>query len=196
MRIFHPSFSSTLQPTRSCTQTLLSVSRRQEAPRRSAPSGNRSAWPARRPARCSFKPRHNNGKSNRRVAPQRIARSCMPPAGAKYPMAIWLNRQATRRPPKEVPVKDPKDFVLIGKPLKRFDTPGKTDGKVVYGIDAMLPGMKFATIAACPIFGGKVARSTTAPPGKCRACRKSSCSTTRSAWLATICGRRRRGSMR
>ncbi len=59
--------------------------------------------------------------------------------------------------PQDPPVKDPKDFALIGKPLKRFDTPGKTDGKVVYGIDAMLPGMKFATLAQCPVFGGKVA---------------------------------------
>ena len=60
--------------------------------------------------------------------------------------------------PQDVPLKDPKNFTLIGKPLKRFDTPGKTDGKVVYGIDAMLPGMKFATLSACPVFGGKVAR--------------------------------------
>ena len=59
--------------------------------------------------------------------------------------------------PQDPPLKDPKDFTLIGKPLKRFDTPNKTDGKVVYGIDAMLPGMKFATLAQCPVFGGKVA---------------------------------------
>jgi isoquinoline 1-oxidoreductase beta subunit len=59
--------------------------------------------------------------------------------------------------PQDPPLKDPKDFAIIGKPLKRFDTPAKTDGKAVYGIDAMLPGMKFATIAASPVFGGKVA---------------------------------------
>jgi isoquinoline 1-oxidoreductase beta subunit len=58
--------------------------------------------------------------------------------------------------PQDPPLKDLKDFTLIGKPLKRFDTPNKTDGKVVYGIDAMLPGMKFATLAQCPVFGGKV----------------------------------------
>jgi len=58
--------------------------------------------------------------------------------------------------PADPPLKDPKDFTLIGKPLKRFDTPNKTDGKVIYGIDAMLPGMKFATLAASPVFGGKV----------------------------------------
>jgi isoquinoline 1-oxidoreductase subunit beta len=59
--------------------------------------------------------------------------------------------------PTDPPLKDPKDFVLIGKPLKRLDTPNKTDGKVVYGIDAMLPGMKFATLAQSPVQGGKVA---------------------------------------
>ncbi len=58
--------------------------------------------------------------------------------------------------PQNPPLKDPKDFTLIGKPVKRLDTPGKANGAVVYGIDAMLPGMKFATLAACPVFGGKV----------------------------------------
>jgi isoquinoline 1-oxidoreductase beta subunit len=59
--------------------------------------------------------------------------------------------------PKNPTLKDPKDFTLIGKPLKRLDTPNKTDGKVIYGIDAMLPGMKFATLAQSPVSGGKVA---------------------------------------
>jgi isoquinoline 1-oxidoreductase beta subunit len=58
--------------------------------------------------------------------------------------------------PQDPPLKNPKDFVLIGKPVKRLDTPGKADGQVIYGIDAMLPAMKFATLAACPVFGGKV----------------------------------------
>jgi isoquinoline 1-oxidoreductase beta subunit len=61
-------------------------------------------------------------------------------------------------PPTDVPLKDPKNFTVVGKPLKRLDTPDKTNGKVVYGIDAMLPGMKFATLAQCPVFGGKVGK--------------------------------------
>src|SRR6202166_419006 len=61
-------------------------------------------------------------------------------------------------PPKDVPLKDPSDFVLIGKPLKRLDTPDKVNGKAVYGIDAMLADMKFATLKACPAFGGKVGK--------------------------------------
>jgi isoquinoline 1-oxidoreductase beta subunit len=64
---------------------------------------------------------------------------------------------STKTPPKDIQLKDPKNFTLIGRPLKRFDTPDKVTGKVVYGIDAMLPDMKFATLAACPVFGGKVA---------------------------------------
>jgi isoquinoline 1-oxidoreductase beta subunit len=61
-------------------------------------------------------------------------------------------------PPKDVALKDPSVFVLIGKPLKRLDTPDKVNGKAIYGIDAMLPDMKFATLKACPVFGGKVAK--------------------------------------
>ena len=58
--------------------------------------------------------------------------------------------------PQKPSLKDPKDFTLIGKPLKRFDTPNKSDGKTIYGIDAMVPDMKFATLAQCPVLGGKV----------------------------------------
>lgn len=61
-------------------------------------------------------------------------------------------------PPKDVAVKDPKDFVLIGQPLKRLDTPDKVNGKALYGIDAILPNMKIAAIANCPVFGGKVGK--------------------------------------
>jgi isoquinoline 1-oxidoreductase beta subunit len=67
-----------------------------------------------------------------------------------------LASAASSETPKDVPLKDPKDFVYIGQPLKRFDTPDKVNGKAVYGIDVMLDGMKFATVAACPVHGGKV----------------------------------------
>jgi isoquinoline 1-oxidoreductase beta subunit len=60
-------------------------------------------------------------------------------------------------PPKDPQLKSPGDFKTIGKPLKRLDTPDKVNGKAVYGIDAMPAGVKFATVAACPVFGGKVA---------------------------------------
>jgi len=71
--------------------------------------------------------------------------------------------------PENVALKDPKNFTLIGTPAKRIDTPDKVNGKAVFGIDAMIPGMKFATVAACPVFGGKLGKvddsKTMAIPG-------------------------------
>src|SRR6476620_2754839 len=59
--------------------------------------------------------------------------------------------------PASVTLKDPKDFTLIGTPAKRIDTPDKVNGKAAFGIDAVVPGMKFAAVAACPVLGGKLA---------------------------------------
>ena len=59
-------------------------------------------------------------------------------------------------PPSEVPLKDPKDWKIAGKPLKRLDTLDKVTGKQVYGLDITLPGMLNAAIKQCPVFGGKV----------------------------------------
>ena len=58
--------------------------------------------------------------------------------------------------PKEIALKDPKDWNIIGKPLKRLDTADKLTGKQVYGADLKLPGMLNATIKSCPVFGGRV----------------------------------------
>lgn len=60
-------------------------------------------------------------------------------------------------PPKDVALKDPKSWTLVGQPVKRLDTADKLVGKQVYGIDLKLPGMLMAAIADCPVFGGKVA---------------------------------------
>ncbi|HZI22688.1 MAG TPA: molybdopterin cofactor-binding domain-containing protein, partial [Gemmatimonadales bacterium] len=59
--------------------------------------------------------------------------------------------------PAHVPLKDPKAFTLIGTPAKRMDASGKVDGTARFGIDVRLPGMKVATLAACPVFGGRLA---------------------------------------
>ena len=56
-------------------------------------------------------------------------------------------------PPEHVELKDPKTFKLIGKPIKRLDTPEKLNGEAVFGIDVKLPGMLTAVIARPPIFG-------------------------------------------
>jgi isoquinoline 1-oxidoreductase beta subunit len=58
--------------------------------------------------------------------------------------------------PEGVALKQPADFKLIGTPAKRLDTPAKVNGSAVYGIDVRLPGMKFATLAQSPVFGGRV----------------------------------------
>lgn len=63
---------------------------------------------------------------------------------------------AKLKAPTDVPLKDPKDWTIAGKPLKRLDTADKTTGKKVYGMDFKLPGMLNAAIKDCPVFGGKV----------------------------------------
>jgi isoquinoline 1-oxidoreductase subunit beta len=79
-------------------------------------------------------------------------------SGRKVSYGALAQGASSQSPPKDVALKDPNNFVLIGKPLKRLDTPDKANGKAVYGIDAIQPGMKFATVAACPVFGGKVGK--------------------------------------
>jgi isoquinoline 1-oxidoreductase subunit beta len=79
-------------------------------------------------------------------------------SGRKLSYGALAIAASSLTPPKDVKLKEAKDFVYVGQPLKRFDTPDKVNGKAVYGIDAMLPDMKFATLAQCPVFGGKVGK--------------------------------------
>jgi isoquinoline 1-oxidoreductase beta subunit len=58
--------------------------------------------------------------------------------------------------PKSIKLKDPKDWTIAGKPLKRLDTADKLNGSKVYAIDVKLPGMLCAAIKDCPVFGGKL----------------------------------------
>jgi isoquinoline 1-oxidoreductase subunit beta len=59
-------------------------------------------------------------------------------------------------PPTKIALKEPKDWKLIGKGVKRLDTPDKTQGKTIFGIDIRLPGMLYAAFTACPVNGGKI----------------------------------------
>ncbi|HKI95564.1 MAG TPA: xanthine dehydrogenase family protein molybdopterin-binding subunit [Gemmatimonadales bacterium] len=59
-------------------------------------------------------------------------------------------------PPEKPPLKDPKDFRIIGKPMKRLDTPDKVRATTEFGIDVRRPGMLIAQVERCPIFGGKL----------------------------------------
>jgi isoquinoline 1-oxidoreductase subunit beta len=58
--------------------------------------------------------------------------------------------------PKSIALRDPKDWKIAGKPMKRLDTADKLDGSKVYAIDLRLPGMLHAAIKASPVFGGKL----------------------------------------
>ena len=77
-------------------------------------------------------------------------------SGRRLPYAALVDRAAKLTAPQDPPLKSVADFKLIGKPLKRLDTPDKAKGKALYGIDMLPEGVKFATLAACPVFGGKV----------------------------------------
>ncbi len=59
-------------------------------------------------------------------------------------------------PPANLPLKDPKNYTIVGTPKQRFDIPAKVDGSAIYGVDMRLPDMMFAAIKACPVFGGKL----------------------------------------
>ena len=79
------------------------------------------------------------------------------PTGRKLKYGTLVDTAAHLPVPDNVVLKDPKDFKLIGTPAKRLDTPDKVNGKALFGIDMKIPGMKIATVAACPVFGGKLA---------------------------------------
>jgi isoquinoline 1-oxidoreductase beta subunit len=123
--------------------------------------------------RAFWKPLRNAGASARAMLVQAAAQqwqvepaSCTAsngvvmhaPSGRQLGYGELADAAGNQTPPKDVPLKDPANFTLIGKPQKRLDTPGKVNGTVVYGIDAMLPGMKFATLAQSPVFGGKIGK--------------------------------------
>ncbi len=78
------------------------------------------------------------------------------PSGRELGYGELADKAATLPVPDaaKIALKDPKDFKIIGKPVKRLDTPGKVDGSARYGIDVRMPGMKIAALAICPVFGG------------------------------------------
>jgi isoquinoline 1-oxidoreductase beta subunit len=59
-------------------------------------------------------------------------------------------------PPEKPPIKDPREWRFLGKPLPRVDVPSKVDGTAVFGLDFTVPGMVYAAVKLCPVFGGKL----------------------------------------
>src|SRR5262245_35457564 len=87
-----------------------------------------------------------------------VANSVITHKGSNRKVSFGKVAEAAARleQPKDVPLKDPKTWKVIGKRMKRLDTADKVNGKQVYGFDLKLPGMLTATIKECPVFGGKL----------------------------------------
>src|SRR5262252_3263050 len=80
------------------------------------------------------------------------------PTGRRIKYGELASDAARMSVPDNVALKRPADFKLIGTSAKRFDTPAKVNGTAVYGIDVRPPGVKIATLAQSPVFGGRVKR--------------------------------------
>jgi isoquinoline 1-oxidoreductase subunit beta len=80
-----------------------------------------------------------------------------PSSGKSLAYGALVDVAVTLPVPKRVSLKDPRDFRVIGKPLKRLDGPSKVDGTAKFGMDVKLVGMKIAAVASCPEFGGTLA---------------------------------------
>jgi isoquinoline 1-oxidoreductase beta subunit len=78
------------------------------------------------------------------------------PSGRSTPYGKVADAAALLPVPKDVPLKDPRHWTIIGRSVKRIDTVDKLTGKQIFGTDFRLPGMLNAAIKACPVFGGKV----------------------------------------
>jgi CO/xanthine dehydrogenase Mo-binding subunit len=79
------------------------------------------------------------------------------PSGRQLGFGALAANAAKLPMPAKVQLKEPKDFTVIGKPLRRVDSPDKVNGATQFGIDIRLPGMKVATVKACPTLGGVLA---------------------------------------
>src|SRR5580658_11257523 len=79
-----------------------------------------------------------------------------PPTGRRVTYGELAADAARMSVPDSIVLKRPEDFKLIGTPAKRLDTPAKVSGSAVFGIDARPPGVKIATLAQSPVFGGRV----------------------------------------
>jgi isoquinoline 1-oxidoreductase subunit beta len=78
------------------------------------------------------------------------------PTGRRASYGSLAEAASKIAPPQDIPLKDPKDFTLVGKPVHRLDTPSKTNGTAQFGLDVYIPGMLTAVVARAPVFGGKV----------------------------------------
>jgi isoquinoline 1-oxidoreductase subunit beta len=76
-------------------------------------------------------------------------------SGRRLSYGDLVDRASTLPIPADVPLKQSKDYKIVGQRLQRLDSPAKVEGQAVFGIDHRLPGMKYAVLARCPVIGGK-----------------------------------------
>jgi isoquinoline 1-oxidoreductase beta subunit len=79
-------------------------------------------------------------------------------SGRRLRYGELVAKASTLSPPEAVLLKDPSEFRLIGKAMPRTDTPAKVNGSALYGQDVKVPGLLTATVARCPVFGGRLKR--------------------------------------
>ncbi len=77
-------------------------------------------------------------------------------SGRKATFGSLVEAASQSKSPATIPLKDPKQFTLVGKATRRLDTPSKINGTAQFGLDVRVPGMLVALVARPPVFGGKV----------------------------------------
>src|SRR5438270_4639380 len=85
------------------------------------------------------------------------------PTGRRLGYGDLAARAATLAVPADPPLKSPSEFRLLGHRMPRLDTPDKVSGAAIFGVDVRVPGMVYAAVARCPVFGGRVKTFDPAP---------------------------------
>ena len=80
------------------------------------------------------------------------------PTGKKLEYGKLVEAASKLPVPDNPPLKEKKDYKIVGKWIHQLDTPDKSSGRAKYGIDVRVAGMMYASVVRCPVFGGKVAR--------------------------------------
>jgi isoquinoline 1-oxidoreductase beta subunit len=78
------------------------------------------------------------------------------PSGRQLGYGQLTDRAAALPVPENPPLKQPSEYRILGTRVPRVDTPDKVRGRAKYGLDTRVPGMVFAAVARCPVFGGRV----------------------------------------
>src|SRR2546430_3294520 len=85
------------------------------------------------------------------------------PTGRRLAYSELTARAATLPVPADPPLKSPSEFRLLGHRMPRLDTPDKVSGAAIFAVDVRVPGMVYAAVARCPVFGGRVKTFDPAP---------------------------------